>query len=98
MAMNSVVDLRKEVLRMTRIQNRSVCFRIPQLAAFYNLPERRVREEFADLAQKKLIHLSCWDGRQLRELSNWTNPQEFVNSTCDAGHVHADAVFEAAEN
>ena len=90
--MNSVGDLRKEVLRLTKVHNQSVCFRIPQLAAFYRLPERRVREELASLAQKNLIHLSCWDGRQLRELSNWSNPEEFINSTADAGHVHAGAI------
>jgi len=90
--MNAIGDLRKEVLRLTGIQNRSVCFRIPQLASFYHLPERRVREELASLAQKNLICLSSWDGHQLRELSNWSNPEEFINSTADAGHVHAGAV------
>lgn len=86
--MNSVLDLRREVLRLAKIQNRAICLRIPQLAAFYNLPERRVREEFADLAQKKLISLSSWDGRQLRDISSWSSPQEFIQSTSDAGHVH----------
>jgi len=86
--MNSVLDLRREVLRLAKIQNRAVCLRIPQLAAYYNLPERRVREEFADLAQKNLIRLSSWDGKQLRDISAWSTPQEFVQSTCDGGHVH----------
>jgi hypothetical protein len=86
--MNSVLDLRREVLRLAKIQDRPVCLRIPQLAAYYNLTERRVREEFADLAQKKLIRLSSWDGRQLRDISTWSSPQEFVQSTSDAGHVH----------
>jgi hypothetical protein len=86
--MNSVLDLRREVLRLVKIQDRPVCLRIPQLAAYYNLPERRVREEFADLAQKKLIRLSSWDGKQLRDISTWSSPQEFVQSTSDAGHVH----------
>ena len=95
--MNPVGDLRKEVLRLTKLHNQSVCFRIPQLAAFYRLPERRVREELADLAQKKLIHLSCWDGRQLRELSNWSNPEEFIKSKADSGHVHAGAVVSEIE-
>ncbi|HLK04881.1 MAG TPA: hypothetical protein VKT53_10620 [Candidatus Acidoferrum sp.] len=90
--MNSVGDLRKEVLRLAKVHNQSVCFRIPQLAAFYRVSELRVRQELASLAQKNLIHLSCWDGRQLRELSNWSNPEEFINSTADAGHVHVDAV------
>jgi len=61
---DSVLDLRREVLRLAKIQDRAVCLRIPQLAAFYNLTERRVREEFADLAEKKLIRLSSWDGKQ----------------------------------
>jgi len=43
--MNSVLDLRREVLRLAKIQDRAVCLRIPQLAAFYNLTERRVRED-----------------------------------------------------
>jgi hypothetical protein len=90
--MNPIADLRKEVLRLTKLQNRSVCFRVPQLAAIYNLPERRVREEFANLAQKHLIELSSWDGHELRELSHWSNPEEFINSTADAGPVHAGAV------
>lgn len=89
--MNPVADLRKEVLRLTKLQHHSVCFRVPQLAALYNLPERRVREEFANLAQKHLIELSSWDGRQLREISNWSNPEEFIDSTTDAGHLHAIA-------
>ena len=90
--MNPVGDLRKEVLRLTKVHNQSVCFRIPQLAAFFHLPERQIRQELASLAQKNLIHLSSWDGHQLRELSNWSNPEEFINSTADAGHVHAGAV------
>jgi hypothetical protein len=89
--MNPVGDLRREVLRLTRVQDRSVCFRIPQLAAFFHLPERRIREELASLAQKNLIHLSSWDGHQLRDLANWSDPEAFINSTADAGHVHAGA-------
>jgi len=89
--MNPVGDLRKEVLRLTKIHNQTACFRIPQLAAFFHLPERRIRQELATLAQNNLIHLSCWDGHQLRELSNWSNPEEFINSTADAGQVHASA-------
>jgi len=92
--MNAIADLRKEVLRLTKIHHRSVCFRIPQLAAYYHLPERRIREELADLAQKHLIHLSSWDGHEMREISNWSNPEEFINSNTDAGHVHAAASLE----
>ncbi len=90
--MNAIADLRKEVLRLTKIHHRSVCFRIPQLAAYYRLPERRVREELVNLAGKNLIRLSSWDGHQLRDISNWSNPEEFINSKSDAGHVHAAAI------
>ena len=90
--MNNVADLRKEVLRLTKIHHRSVCIRIPQLAAYYHLPERRIREELANLAQTKLIHLSSWDGHQLREISNWSNLEEFIDSKSDAGHVHAGSL------
>lgn len=86
--MNSVKDLRREVLRLMETQHHSYCFRTRQLAAFYNLPERRVREEFADLAEKKLIHLSSWDGTHLRDFSTWPNAQEFIQSSSDAGHIH----------
>lgn len=89
--MNSVLDLRKEVLRLANVQNRPFCFRIHQLAAFYNLPERRVREEFAELARKKFIQLRSWDGHQLRDIGSWSSPEEFINSTTDAGHVHVGA-------
>jgi len=89
--MNAISDLRKEVLRLTKTHHHSVCFRISQLAAYYHLPERRIREELADLAQKKLIHLSGWDGHELREISNWANLDEFIDSKLDAGHVHAGA-------
>src|SRR5215467_12597066 len=89
--MNAIADLRKEVLRLTKIHHRSVCFRIPQLAAYYHLPERRIREELASLAQSKLIHLSSWDGHELREISNWSNPEAFISSKSDGGHVHAGA-------
>jgi hypothetical protein len=89
--MNPVGDLRKEVLRMTKTRSQAVCFRVSQLAAFYHLPERRIRQELATLAQKNLIRLSSWDGHQIRELSNWSNPEEFIDSTADAGHVHASA-------
>ena len=95
--MNAIADLRKEVLRLTRIHHRSVCIRIPQLAVYYHLPERRIREELASLAQKKLIHLSSWDGYQLREISYWSDPEEFINSKADAGHVHASAVVLEVE-
>lgn len=90
--MNAIADLRNEILRLTKIHHRSVCFRIPQLAAYYHLPERRIREELANLAQKKLIRLSSWDGHQLRDIANWSNPEEFIDSKSDAGHVHAGAI------
>lgn len=73
--MNAVADLRKEVFRLTRL----------------HLSERRIREELANLAQRKLIPLRSWDGHQLREISSWSNPEEFINSTSDAGDVHAAA-------
>ena len=73
--MNAVADLRKEVFRLTRL----------------HLSERRIREELANLAQRKLILLRSWDGHQLREISSWSNPKEFINSTSDAGDVHAAA-------
>jgi|SRR5215475_6837273 len=92
--MNAIADLRKEVLRLTKIQHRSVCLRIPQLAAYYQLPERRIREELANLAERKLIQVSSWDGHQLREISSWANPEEFINSTADAGQIHAAEYFE----
>jgi len=96
--MNPIVDLRKEVLRLTQLQNRSFCFRVPQLAAFYNLSQRRVREEFANLAQKHLIDLYSWDGYQLREISSWSSPEEFINSTTDAGHIHATATGSSTQS
>lgn len=89
--MNSVNDLRKEVLRLTRLNDHSVCFRVSQLASYYRLPERQVRQEFANLAQSELIRLRSWDGRQLREISNWSNPEAFIDSTVDAGHFHVCA-------
>lgn len=92
--MDAIADLKKEVLRLTKTHHRSVCFRIPQLASYYHLPERRIREELANLAQKRLICLSSWDGHQLRDISNWSNPEEFINSKSDAGHVHASAVSD----
>jgi hypothetical protein len=89
--MNSLTELRREVLRLKKTHNNSFCFPLPQLAAFYHLPERCVREELANLAKNDLIHISRWDGHQLCEISNWANPEEFINATADGGHIHAGA-------
>jgi hypothetical protein len=63
----------------------------------FNLPENHVRRELAKLAEEKLILLAGWDGRQLRDYTNWPSGQEFINSRLGAGHVHV-ALPDAGES
>ena len=51
-----------------------------------------MRRELAKLADDKMIHLSGWDGRQMRPYSAWQSADEFVDSGTGDGHFHIDLV------
>ena len=63
----------------------------------FNVPENLVRRELAKLAEEKLILLAGWDGRQIRDYTNWPSGEEFINSRLGAGHVHV-ALPDAGES
>jgi hypothetical protein len=63
----------------------------------FNVPENLVRRELAKLAEEKLILLAGWDGRQIRDYTNWPSVGEFINSRLGAGHVHV-ALPDAGES
>jgi hypothetical protein len=86
--MNSLEGLRFEVLRLAKIGGNRGCIQTQQLCRVFNVPENLVRRELAKLAEEKLILLVGWDGRQIRDYTNWPSGEEFINSRLGAGHVH----------
>ncbi len=90
--MNSLLSLRKEVLRLASRRSGTVCLRTYQLSTYFNIPERRIREEFATMARERLIRLSSWDGHQMRSYSDAASLGDFVNSSLDHGHIHIESI------
>ncbi|HTG27779.1 MAG TPA: DeoR family transcriptional regulator [Methylomirabilota bacterium] len=86
--MNSLEGLRFEVLRLAKVGGNRVCIQTHQLCRVFNVSENLVRRELAKLAEEKLILLAGWDGRQIRDYTNWPSGEEFINSRLGAGHVH----------
>jgi hypothetical protein len=88
--MNPVESMKHEVLRLAKAGNK--CIRTYQLSNLFNVPDKRIRQELAKLADQKVIHLAGWDGRKLRPYSSWPNSEEFVNSDLDRGHLRVELV------
>jgi hypothetical protein len=86
--MNSLEAMKREVLRLAKAGGNRACIRRHQLSAVFNLPEIRVRQELAGLAEQKLILLAGWDGHGLRDYATWANADEFIHSSLDGGNVH----------
>lgn len=88
--MISPLTLRRELLRLAGARLHPACISTRRISAFYSVPEKLVRRELAKLADDKLIHLSGWDGRQMRPYSSWQSSEEFIESTLGDGHLHVD--------
>lgn len=82
--------VRKELLRLAGNAHRTACINTRRISAFYNVAEIRVRRQLTALADEKKIRLSGWDGRALRPYHEWSDPEEFLNSKTDGGHVRVD--------
>jgi hypothetical protein len=90
--MISPMTLRRELLRLAGAHHHPACISTRRISAFYSIPEKSVRRELANLADDKLIHLSGWDGRQMRPYSSWQNADAFVDSNLGDGHLHVNLV------
>src|SRR5258707_15864840 len=86
--MNSLEAMKREVLRLAKAGGNRACIRTHQLSAVFNLPEIRVRQELAGLAEQKLILLAGWAGHCLRDYATWANADEIIHSSLDAGNVN----------
>lgn len=62
--MNSTELMRREILRLAKAGSRSTFIHPARLSRFYNLPEKCVRQELANLATEKHIRLTAWQNNQ----------------------------------
>ena len=90
--MISPTTLRRELLRLAGARRHPTHIDSKRISVFYNIPEKSVRRELAKLADDKMIHLTGWDGRQMRPYSAWQSADEFVDSGTADGHFHIDLV------
>jgi hypothetical protein len=90
--MNRTELMRREILRLAGATSRQAFISVKRLSAFYNLPEKSVRNELTRLAEEKRIRLAGWDGRQVRPLAEWRNPEEFVESAPEGFPVRVELV------
>ena len=82
--------MRREILRLAGATNRQAFISVKRLSAFYNVPEKSVRNELTNLAEAKQIRLAGWDGRQVRPLGEWRNREEFVESAPEGFPVRVE--------
>ena len=90
--MISAMILKRELLRLAGARRHPACIDTKRIAAFYNVPEKSIRRELAQLADDKIIHLSGWDGRQMKPYSSWPSADSFVDSAPEHCHFHVDLV------
>jgi len=90
--MVSTIVLKRELLRLAGARRHPACIDTRRIAAFYNIPEKSIRRELAQLADDKIINLSGWDGREMRPYSAWQNADTFIESTAGSSHFHVDLV------
>jgi len=55
--------MRREILRLAQASQRSAFISTRRLSAFYNVSEKSVRQEMANLAGEKRICLAGWQDR-----------------------------------
>src|SRR5260370_41525627 len=79
-AMNSTEMMKREILRLAGATTRSAFISVRRLFAFYNVPEKTVRQELTNMADEKRIRLAGWDGRQGRPLAEWRSRAEVVGN------------------
>ena len=96
--MSSIERVRVEILRLARAGNCRACIRTQQLSALFNLPEKRIKQELATLAEQKVIRLKSWDGHRMRSYANWGSADEFVDSMFGHLHVELAGPGETSEN
>jgi uncharacterized protein YceH (UPF0502 family) len=87
--MSPIERVRSEILRLVKTGNHRACIRTQQLALLFNLPEKRIKQELATLAEQKMIWVRSWDGKRLRSYSEWPSTEEFINS--NFGHLHLES-------
>jgi len=62
--MNATEMMRREILRLAGATRRSAFINTRRLSAFYNVPERNVRQELAKLADENVIRLAGWQSKE----------------------------------
>jgi hypothetical protein len=90
--MVSALTLKRELLRLAGARRHPACIDSKRVAAFYNVPEKLIWRELAKLADDQVIHLSGWDGRQMKPYSSWPNADSFVDSAPENCHFHVHLV------
>ena len=56
--------MRREILRLAHASQRSAFISTHRLSAFYNVPEKSVRQEMANLSRENRIRLAGWQNRE----------------------------------
>lgn len=77
--MNSTELMRREILRLAKATSHSTFIHTRRLSRFYNLPEKCVRQELANLVTEKHIRLAAWQ-----------NNEEFLANAPDGEAVKVD--------
>ena len=90
--MNSTEMMKREILRLAGATTRSAFISVGRLSAFYNVPEKTVRNELTKLVDENRIRLAGWDGRQVQPLAEWRNREEFVNNAPEGFPVRVELV------
>ncbi|HVO57256.1 MAG TPA: hypothetical protein VMT51_06100 [Dongiaceae bacterium] len=70
--MNSTEMMRREILRLAFATQRSAFINVRRLAAFYNVPERGVRQELTRLAAENRIRMSVRDQEEFMDSAGET--------------------------
>lgn len=79
--MNSTEMMRREILRLAKVSHHSAFIFPKRLSAFYNLPEKSVRQELANLADENRIRLTGWQSKE-----------EFMEKAIEGMAVRVDLV------
>jgi hypothetical protein len=82
--------MKREILRLAGATRRSAFINITRISAFYNVPEKTVRRELANLATENRIRLSGWDGKEVRPQSEWRNQEEFLENSPEGVPVRVE--------
>ena len=73
--------LTTEIFRLAKAGHGTAYLRVDLFAHYMNIPAHAVRKSLCDMAARKVIHLSAWDGRTHHAISDSAKPQEIAPET-----------------